>query len=37
MKIIRKTIWRDKREEILGEERATVLASQLYEHEYEYL
>jgi hypothetical protein len=26
MKIIRKTTWRDKREEIAGEERATLLA-----------
>jgi hypothetical protein len=29
MKIIRKTTWRDKREEIAGEERATLLASSL--------
>jgi hypothetical protein len=27
MKIVRKTTWRDKREEILGEERATVVAA----------
>jgi hypothetical protein len=27
MKIIRKTTWRDKREEIAGEERATLAAS----------
>jgi hypothetical protein len=29
MKIVRKTTWRDKREEILGEERATVVPSPL--------